>query len=140
MAEGHIPIEQFLQENKLSDTIALFKKREIEINELVEIGFDELRKLAQSLGLDLLSENRLVKAIKKLKPLDPPHSHSRSRSRSRSREGRKHDHSRYDSNNGDRYKRYNHGNRYNHRKRYDNGYDNRYDNGYDNVYDNGYDN
>eukprot|EP01084_Bolivina_argentea_P214285 363812_1 len=59
--------EQFLKENKLGDVIDVFIKRDIEIEELLEFDKSDLKLCAKELGLDILAQNRLVKAISKLK-------------------------------------------------------------------------
>eukprot|EP01084_Bolivina_argentea_P314718 545127_1 len=59
--------EEFLKENKLGDVIDVFIKRDVEIEELLEFDKSDLKLCAKELGLDILSQNRLVKAISKLK-------------------------------------------------------------------------
>eukprot|EP01084_Bolivina_argentea_P314720 545129_1 len=59
--------EEFLKENKLGDVIDVFIKRDVEIEELLEFDKSDLKLCAKELGLDILSQNRLLKAISKLK-------------------------------------------------------------------------
>ena len=69
MTEGQtIDREQFLKDNKLGDVIDIFTKRDITIEELLEFDKDDLKQFAKEIGLDALSQNRLVKSILKLKP------------------------------------------------------------------------
>eukprot|EP01083_Nonionella_stella_P235186 827236_1 len=69
MTEGQtIDREQFLKDNKLGDKLDVFVKRDITIEELLEFDKADLKLFAKELGLDALSQNRLVKAIMKLKP------------------------------------------------------------------------
>merc|ERR1712129_410239 len=63
--------DQFLKDNKLGDVLDIFVKRDITIEELLEFDHPDLRQFAKELGLDALSQNRLVKAIAKLRPAAP---------------------------------------------------------------------
>eukprot|EP01083_Nonionella_stella_P280325 953658_1 len=66
---GNQPIdrEKFLRENKLGDIVDIFVKRDIDIEELLEFDDENLRSFAKDIGLDSLQQNRIVKAINKLK-------------------------------------------------------------------------
>eukprot|EP01084_Bolivina_argentea_P314722 545132_1 len=59
--------EQFLNHNKLGDIIDVFSKRDITIEKLLQFDKQDLKAFAKEVGLDTLSQNRLVKAILKLK-------------------------------------------------------------------------
>eukprot|EP01084_Bolivina_argentea_P016695 31210_1 len=74
MAEGQtIDREQFLKDNKLGDVLDVFVKRDITIEELLEFDKSDLKLFAKEIGLDALSQNRLVKAITKLAPIQDMH-------------------------------------------------------------------
>ena len=73
MTEGQTSArDQFLKDNKLGDVVDIFVKRDITIEELLEFDKPDLRQFAKELGLDALSQNRLVKAVGKLCPAAAP--------------------------------------------------------------------
>eukprot|EP01084_Bolivina_argentea_P059413 108500_1 len=61
-----IDVVKFLKNNKLTDVIHIFQKRDITVEELIEFEPDDLAAFASDLGLDALQKNRFIKAIKKL--------------------------------------------------------------------------
>ena len=69
MTEGQtIDRAQFLKDHKLGDVLNIFEERDIAIEELLEFDKGDLRQFAKEIGLDVLSQNRLVKAIDRLRP------------------------------------------------------------------------
>ena len=62
-----------MKETKLGDKYAnIIKKRNVSIEELIEFNEIELKQFGTDLGLDILSKNRLIKSIQKLKKINEP--------------------------------------------------------------------
>eukprot|EP01084_Bolivina_argentea_P277831 474475_1 len=70
MEEGNncIDIEQWLKSNKLSEIYAVFKRRDVTIEELIEFDENDLITFVkQDLKLDILQSKRFMKGINKIK-------------------------------------------------------------------------
>ena len=61
-----LDVKKWLEENKLMKSYEMFKKRDVQIEELCEFEDDELTELCKDIGLDTLARKRFVKAIHKL--------------------------------------------------------------------------
>eukprot|EP01084_Bolivina_argentea_P225764 381439_1 len=71
MTEGQtLDRVQFLKDNKLSDVLDIFIKRDIVIEELIEFDITDLQQFATDIGLDILQKKRFIKAINSLKPIN----------------------------------------------------------------------
>lgn len=81
--QGLPDIDTWLKDNKLTDAAETFKKRGVELEELLEFDEEDLKAFAgeNGLGLKVLSRSRFLKGVKKLQAMASPPMHNESKSK-----------------------------------------------------------
>ena len=53
-------LQKWCEENRLSKAYKIFKERDVDIQELVDLDDDELKELVKQLGLDFIQRKRFI--------------------------------------------------------------------------------